>query len=155
MATFSKGLGAIISLALMFTTPAWADTCSGLDTLVTQDFETIDLGHGLKKSVWTATSVVTSTDSIYKLLVGECTATMLQTEDGNTQSSGFCARHDKDGDTASIAIHQPPGADKNEWRVTGGTGKYANNKDTGWAQPAYADGSVLVVKWGGDCKKAP
>ena len=73
------------------------------------------------------------------------------TPDGKTQSQGYCARHDKDGDTQAIATHQAPDAHKIEWKSTGGTGKYAGKQDSGWAQPVYAEGSVIVVKWGGDC----
>jgi hypothetical protein len=132
--------------------PTWAaDTCTGVDINVTQTSDTSDLGQGLKKMAWTAQSVVMSNDSIYKLVVGECSFTMLMTPDGKSQSSGYCARHDKDGDTQSISTHQAPGADKIEWKSTGGTGKYAGKQDSGWAQPMFAEGSVIVVKWGGDC----
>lgn len=143
---------AILSLGVGWIAPSWADNCSGQDTLVTKSIETADLGNGLTKTVWAAYSVVTSSDSIYTLLVGECSTTILQTPDGKTQSAGFCARHDKDNDTASIAIHQAPGADKIEWKASGGSGKYADKHDVGWAQQVFAEGPITVTKWGGDCK---
>lgn len=142
----------VLPLGMMAITPSWAaDTCTGLDTLVTQASDVTDLGQGLKKMVWTAQSVVTSSDLIYALVVGECSSTTLTTPDGKSQAQGYCARHDKDGDTQSVAINQPPGADKITWKSTGGIGKYAGKQDAGWAQPIFAEGSVLVVKWGGDC----
>jgi hypothetical protein len=72
-------------------------------------------------------------------------------EDGKTQQTGYCARRDKDGDTTSISFYWPPGADKGEWKSTGGTGKFAGKQGSGWAQVVLADGKNLVVKWGGDC----
>jgi hypothetical protein len=62
---------------------------------------------------------------IVNLVGGECAGTILQTEDGKTQQVGYCARHDKDGGTQSISFHQAPGADKGEWKSTGGTGQFA------------------------------
>jgi hypothetical protein len=145
------GYTAVLPLGIMCMSPSWADTCTGYDTGVTQSAETTDLGQGLKQSTWKGYSVVISNDSIYKLLVGECSDTTLQTPDGKTQSTGYCARHDKDGDTQSIATRQAPGADKIEWKSTGGTGKYAGKQDSGWAQVIQVDGKVVVVQWGGDC----
>lgn len=148
-----KGLAAAAVCSVFSVSSSWADNCTGTDSLVTLTSDITDLGQGLKKMTWTAESIVTSDDSIYKLIVGECSATMLTTPDGRSQSAGYCARHDKDGDTASISINQAPGADKSTWRATGGTGKYADKiGDSGWAQPIFAEGSVFVVKWGGDCK---
>ncbi len=112
----SAGYTAVLLLAIMFMSPSWADTCTGYDTLVTQSAETTDLGQGLKQTSWKAQSVIMSNDSVYKLVVGECSSTTLQTQDGKTQSMGYCARHDKDGDTQSISTRQAPGADKIEWK---------------------------------------
>jgi len=64
---------------------------------------------------------------------------------------GYCARHDKDGDTQSISFHQAPGADKGEWKSTEGTGKFAGMVGSGWFQNVLMDGKNSVVKWGGDC----
>ena len=145
--------GLVVALPLCFVSmPGWADNCSGTDTLITQGFDTVDLGKGLKQTVWVAQSVVMSADSIYKLVIGQCSATILATEDGKTQSSGFCARHDKDGDTQAISTRQAAGADKIEWKSTGGTGKYAGRQDSGWAQPLYGEDNIIITKWGGDCK---
>src|SRR5207253_1721269 len=95
--------------------------------------------------------VVLSNDSIYNMIAGECSNIILQTPDGKTQSTGYCARRDKNGDTQSVAIRLAPGADKVEWKSTGGTGKFADKQDSGWAQVVLADGKISVVKWGGNC----
>jgi hypothetical protein len=146
------GYIAVLPLGVVCMSPAWgADTCTGYDTLVTQSSETTDLGHGLKLTSSRAQSVVMSNDSIYKMVAGECSSTNLRTPDGKTQLMGYCARRDKDGDTTSISTIQSPGADKIEWKSTGGTGKYEGKRDSGWAQIVFAEGKTLVVKWGGDC----
>jgi hypothetical protein len=145
------GYAAILPLGIMCMSASWADTCTGYDALVTQTAEVTDLGHGLKQTSVRQTSILVSNDSMYNGLTGECAGTVLQTEDGKTQASGFCARRDKDGNTASISWRQPPGADKGEWRVTGGTGKFADKKDTGWFENVLSDGKASIVKWGGEC----
>jgi hypothetical protein len=145
------GYAAILPLGIMGVSASWADNCTGYDALVTQTAETTDLGHGLKQTVLKSQSIITSNDSIYNLTTGECAGTILQTEDGKTQQMGYCARRDKDGDTQSISFHQAPGADKGEWKSTGGTGKFAGRQGTGWFQFVLQDGKNGVVKWGGDC----
>ena len=142
---------AILSLGIMGVSSSRADNCTGYDALVLQSAETLDLGHGLKQTSVRQESILISNDSIYNLLAGECAGTNLQTEEGKTQSMGYCARRDKDGDTQSISFHLPLGADKLEWKSTGGTGKFAGKQGSGWAQVVLTDGKNTVVKWGGDC----
>jgi hypothetical protein len=120
--------------------------------LVAQSAETTDLGHGLKLTRFKSQSILISNDSALNLATGECSGTTLQTEDGKTQSSGYCARRDKNGDTQSISFRQAPGTDKGEWKATGGTGKFAGKQNSGWYQMVRADGNMLVTKWGGDCQ---
>jgi hypothetical protein len=93
----------------MCVSASWADTCTGYDALVTQTAEVTDLGHGLKQTSVRETSILVSNDSMYNGLTGECAGTVLQTEDGKTQASGFCARRDKDGNTASITARRRQG----------------------------------------------
>ena len=146
------GYAAILPLGIQCVSLARAaDTCTGYDALVVQSADTTDLGHGMKQTTVKQHSILFSNDSIYNMATGECSATVLQTPEGKAQMQGFCARHDKDGDTQSIAIRMPPGADKIEWKSTGGSGKYAGKQDSGWAQNVLTDGKIRVVKWGGDC----
>ena len=142
---------AILSLGIMGVSSSRADNCTGYDALVSQSTETIDLGHCVKQTSSRSQSILFSNDSMYNLVAGECASTMLQTEDGKAQSMGYCSRRDKDGDTQSIAFHFAPGADKAEWKSTGGTGKFAGKQGSGWAQAVLVDGKNTVVKWGGDC----
>ena len=102
------GYTALLSLGTMGASASWADNCTGYDAGVTQSAETTDLGHGLKQTSVRSTSMLFSNDSIYNLVGGECAGTVLQTEDGKTQQMGYCARHDKDGDTHSIVFKLTP-----------------------------------------------
>jgi hypothetical protein len=131
---------------------ARADNCTGVDVLVTQTAETTELAKNHTITIWKAYSVLASPDSIYDNATGECSGVILATPDGKTQSMGYCARRDKDGDTQSISWHAAPRADKGMWKSTGGSGKYAGKQDSGWFQNAVADGKMSVSKWGRTCK---
>jgi hypothetical protein len=147
------GCAAVMSLGLLGVSPSWADNCTGYDVLFTESAETTDLGQGTKQLTVRQHSVLLSNDSIYNLVAGECSGIVLQTQDGKTQASGYCARRDKEGQTQSISWHQAPGADRGEWKSTGGTGKFAGKQDSGWFQPVTTlpEGKISVTKWGGNC----
>jgi len=146
-----KSIGVSVAVLSSLAFPAMADNCTGYDVLVAQTVETTDLGKGQTLTVWKNHSVVTSEDSMYKALAGECSGTILTTPDGKPQSMGYCARRDKDGDTASISWHVAPGADKGMWKITGGTGKYSGKQGSGWFQNVLSDGKMSLAKWGGTC----
>ena len=150
-----KRFGASIAAtaALFCSAPlSWADNCTGIDVLVTQTLETTELAKNHTITILKAYSVLSSPDSIYDNTTGECSGVILSTPDGKTQSMGYCARRDKDGDTHSISWHSAPGADKGVWKSTGGTGKFAGKQNSGWFQNAVADGKMSVTKWGGTCQ---
>jgi len=149
-----KGFETCIAAAVLLvcSSPlARADNCTGTDALVTQTAETTELAKNHTITIWKAYSVLASPDSIYNNATGECSGVILATPDGKTQSMGYCARRDKDGDTQSISWHAAPGADKGMWKSTGGSGKYAGKQDSGWFQNVVADGKMSVTKWGGTC----
>jgi hypothetical protein len=129
---FSLCAAIVLPLGLMSTASWAADTCTGIDTLTTTASDETDLGQGLVKRTWTADSVVTSNDAKFPVLYGECSATVLMTPDGKSQMAGFCVRHDKDGDVASISINQAPGEDKRHHVATATTPmlKYRSESST-------------------------
>ena len=129
-----------------------ADNCTGVDVLVTQTAETTEIAKNHTISIWKAFSVLASPGTIYNNATGECSGITLTTPDGKTQSMGYCARRDKDGDTQSIAWHSAPGAEKGVWKATGGSGKFAGKQDSGWFQFARGDGKMAVTNWGGTCQ---
>lgn len=131
-----------------------AAECSGYDILVSQAADTLDVGNGHTMTVIRAWSILITDDpkSVYNMTTGECQGTILATPDGKAQASGYCARRDKDKDTQSIQWTQAPGAEKGEWRSTGGTGKFAGRTDSGWFQGVNADGKMSISRWGGKCR---
>ena len=131
---------------------AYADSCTGTDVLVVRTNETTDLGKGHTITTFKAYSQNVSADSDRGGTTGECSGAVLATPDGKTQSMGYCARRDKDGDTYSSSWHRASGADKGTWRDMGGTGKFAGRKGSGWWQLAWADGVMIANAWGGTCE---
>jgi len=141
------GIGLVLGAPLVY-----ADNCTGTDVHVSRISETTDLGSGHTITTWKTYSQIVSADSKLGGTTGECSGSILTTPDGNTQSMGYCARRDKDGDTYSLSWHQGPGADKGVWKSTGGTGKFAGMQNSGWFQFAWADGVMIGTAWGGTCK---
>ncbi len=144
--------GLLLATGALVCGGALADNCTGVDVLITQTAETTELAANHTITIWKAHSVLVSPDSDYNNTSGECSGTILTTPDGKTQSMGYCARHDKDGDTHSISWHSAPGADKGMWKATGGTGKFAGKRNSGWFQNVLADGARGATKWGGTCQ---
>lgn len=136
------------------TSLAYADNCTGMDVQVARTSETTDLGNGHAITIVKLYSQTVSADcSKCNGTTGECSGTVLTTPDGKTQSMGYCARRDKDGDTVSSSWHRAPGADKGTWKTIGGTGKYADSVgDSGWWQNAWDDGVMFTNAWGGTCQ---
>jgi hypothetical protein len=141
----------VVVSGLFVCNTASGGACTGYDVLVTTSADTRDLGNGMKLTTFQSESVLTSEDSIYHLATGQCSGTALATPDGKVQSTGHCARRDKDGHSQSIQWSQGPGAEKGVWKSTGGTGKFAGKTDSGWYQNVRTDGKMTVTKWGGDC----
>jgi len=153
MKSIATGAKVILLLgATLDFNPAYADNCSGYDSFVQTTVHTADLGKGMTLTILEASSIVTSGDSKYNLVTGGCSGTVLSNPDGTVQSSGYCARRDKDGDLSSLEWMQAAGSDKGTWKATGGTGKFAGKGDTGWYQSVVSDGKIGVSKWGGNCR---
>jgi hypothetical protein len=144
--------GFVVGLGVFLCGTALADNCTGYDALVTTNTETRDLGNGMTLTAFQSESILFSSDSIYNLVTGQCSGTALATPDGKVRSNGYCARHDKDGDTQSVKWSQEPGADKGMWELTGGSGKFAGKTGSGWFQNVRSDGKMAVTQWGGNCK---
>jgi hypothetical protein len=130
-----------------------ADNCTGSEATVDNHTGTVELSKDHSLILVQSASVVFSDDApTYHLTAGECTGSVLTTPDGKTQGTGHCLRRDKDGDSWSLEWSLPPGADKGTWKSTGGTGKFANKRSSGWFQEVRRDGKMAAIKWGGTCK---
>lgn len=141
------------ALASAFSLNAQAAECSGYDVLVNQTAETIEVADGHSMLVIRSSSIVITNDpnNIYNETTGECSGTILFMPDGSIESSGHCARKDKDGDTYSVRWAQAAGADKGTWSSAGGTGKFAGQNNSGWWQGSVTDGAMSTSVWGGEC----
>jgi hypothetical protein len=131
---------------------AYAENCNGTDAHVIKVFETTELGENHTVSTWRSHSQIISDNSDMGGTTGECAGTYLSTPDGKTQSMGYCARRDKDGDTYSLSWHTAPGATRGTWKSTGGTGKFAGKQNSGWYEVAWSDGMMVATVWGGNCR---
>jgi hypothetical protein len=140
-------------LLALAATVAKAAECSGYDVLVTQSAETEDLGGGHQLVVVRQSSVVITDDknSMLNQTTGECHGSILMTPDGSVKGSGHCGRQDADGDTYSLEWSLAPGAERGQWKLLAGTGKFANASGSGWFQQTVADDPMSVSVWGGDC----
>ena len=145
---------AVLAASITVSGGSHADNCSGVDVLVVQSAETLELAKGHTLTVLRMYSIVNSNNptSPVNLTTGECSGTILSTPDGTTRGSGHCARKDKDGDTYSLEWTLPTGAQKGTWKHIAGTGKFAGTSDYGWWQGAVADGKMNVNNWGGTCR---
>jgi hypothetical protein len=149
----SLSLAGIVVASLSLGAAAAADNCTGYDIGVDTHSETVEIAKDHTLTVVRFYSILTSEDApIYHLGTGECTGSVLATPDGKVQATGHCARRDKDGDTWSIEWALPPGADKGTWKSTGGTGKFAGKRHSGWWQELRRDGKMSVARWAGNCK---
>ena len=63
-----------------------------------------------------------------------------------------CTVKDKGGDEYTFETAYAPGDEAATWKITGGTGKYANAGWSGWYKQTKAAGDVRVGIWGGNCK---
>ena len=144
--------------ALAFTcvaATAGAFECTGVDVLVNKFAETTELpdGHSLLVVRNDSVVITNDADNIFNMTTGECSGTILFTPDGAAESSGHCARKDKDGDTYSIRWGQDAGADKGSWAFVTGTGKFKGQAgNSGWFQAVVTDGAMSVSTWGGSCQ---
>ena len=130
-----------------------AENCRGWDVLTTLSSETLDLGKDHTLTVVRQTSALTTENApIYDQMTGECTGSILSMPGGAVRAVGYCLRHDKDGDTASIEWGVEPGATRGYWKSTAGTGKFAGKADSGWSELVRTDAKIEMVKWGGTCK---
>lgn len=135
---------------------AEARECSGYNTHVTISADVTDLGKGHVMVTFRNHDMLVTDDpkDVLNMTMGECAGTTLTTPDGKTQGWGYCLRRDAEGNSQSIDWVIPLGAEKGTWKSTGGTGKFADLKASGWWQAVATDGGKQGInRWGGNCSK--
>ena len=134
---------------------SFADKCAGTNINNLVSWEPTEIAKGTTLATMRITSVTVSDDpsAAYHLVSGECIGTFLTTPDGKTQASGYCARKDKDGDVLNEEWVSTDGAGaKGNWKLAGGTGKFARAAGTAQWEFSQLQGKMAAVRWVGNCQ---
>ena len=87
--------------------------------------------------------------SKYNQLSGQCTGGAVVYADGSVEAEGLCAVEDTEGDVLTYTFTQGRTAREGKYTRKGGTGKFANAKETGWYKPVSLNGEITTGNWGG------
>jgi hypothetical protein len=96
-----------------------------------------------------ATQMFSSEGSRFHQLSGQCTGGAMVYSDGSVEADGLCAVEDTEGDVLTYAFTQGRTAREGKFTRKGGTGKFANARETGWYKPISLNGEVTTGNWGG------
>lgn len=132
-----------------------AAKCSGTNINNLVSWEPTEIGKGTTLAIMRITSVTVNDDpsAAYHLISGECIGQFLTSPDGKTMASGSCARRDKDGDVLNEEWVATDGiGNKGTWKLSGGTGKFANAKGTAQWEFSQLQGKMAAVRWVGNCQ---
>ncbi len=126
-----------------------ADLC-GEYTSIDLGESTVDMG---KKTTFmhfrSSTQMQAPDGSKFNQLTGQCTGGALIYPDGSVEAEGLCAVEDVEGDILTYAFTQSRGAREGKYARKGGTGKFANARETGWFRPVKLNGDITTGQWGG------
>ncbi len=126
-----------------------ADLC-GEYTSIDLGESTVDMG---KKTTFmhfrSSTQMQAPDGSKFNQLTGQCTGGALIYPDGSVEAEGLCAVEDVEGDILTYAFTQGRGAREGKYARKGGTGKFANARETGWFRPVKLNGDITTGQWGG------
>ena len=126
-----------------------ADLC-GEYTSVDVDEKTIDMGNNIFFMAFRSSTQMNAKDnSKYNQLSGQCTGGAVIYPDKTIEAEGLCAVEDVAGDVLTYAFTQSRTDKQGKFQRKGGTGKFANSKDTGWYMPISLSGEMTKGQWGG------
>jgi len=134
---------------------SFAAKCSGTNINNLVSWEPTEISKGTTLAIMRITSVTVSDDpsAAYHLISGECIGQFLTSPDGKTLASGSCARRNKDGDVLNEEWVATDGiGNKGTWKLSGGTGKFANAKGTAQWEFSQLQGKMAAVRWVGNCQ---
>ncbi len=147
-------LPAALALLLSFNAYARDDQC-GEYTSVDIGESTVDMGNKTRFMHFRSSTQMNAADgSKYNNLSGQCTGGAVLYPDRTIEAEGLCAVEDVDGDVLTYAFTQARGQMEGRYTRKGGTGKFANARETGWFRPVKLDGEITKGNWGGSsaCK---
>jgi hypothetical protein len=141
----------VITLMMMHAAQAKdaADLC-GEYTSVDVEEKTVDMGNNIFFMAFrSSTQMNAKEDSKYNQLSGQCTGGAVIYPDKTIEAEGLCAVEDVSGDVLTYAFTQGRQDKQGKFQRKGGTGKFANAKDTGWYAPVSLSGDMTKGNWGG------
>lgn len=126
-----------------------ADQC-GEYTSVDLGEITVDMGNKTTFMHFRSSTQMTAAEgSKFNQLTGQCTGGAVVYPDGSVEAEGLCAVEDVAGDVLTYAFVQGRGAREGKYMRRGGTGKFANSRETGWFKAVSLNGDVTNGRWGG------
>ncbi len=138
-----------LALLMPFHAAAKDDPC-GDYTSVDIGESTIDMGH---KTTFvhfrSSTQMNALNGSKFNNLSGQCTGGAVIYPDKTIEAEGLCAVEDVDGDVLAYAFTQARGQMEGQYVRKGGTGKFADSRETGWFRPLRLEGEITKGQWGG------
>lgn len=142
-------LPAALALLMSLNAMAKDDQCG--------DYTSVDIGESAvdmgKKTTFihfrSSTQMNATENSKFNNLSGQCTGGAVIYPDKTIEADGLCAVEDVDGDVLTYAFSQSRGQMEGRYSRKGGTGKFANSRESGWFRPVKLDGEVTKGDWGG------
>ncbi len=126
-----------------------ADQCGGYTSVDTGE-QTVDMGNNTRFMHFRSSTQMSAADgSKFNQLSGQCTGGAVIYPDGTVEAEGLCAVEDVAGDVLAYGFTQGRGAREGKYTRRGGTGKFANSRETGWFQAVSLNGEVTTGNWGG------
>ena len=96
-----------------------------------------------------STQMIAADGSKFNNLSGQCTGGAVIYPDKTIEAEGLCAVEDVDGDILTYGFTQARGKMEGRYTRRGGTGKFANSRESGWFRPVKLDGEITRGDWGG------
>ncbi len=142
-------LPATLALLMSFNATAKEDPC-GEYTSVDIGDSTVDMGNKTAFVHFRSSTQMNAADgSKFNNLSGQCTGGAVIYPDKTIEAEGLCAVEDVDGDVLAYAFTQARGQMDGRYMRKGGTGKFANSRETGWFRPVKLEGEITKGQWGG------
>lgn len=144
----------VLLLSIHFEAVAGEDPC-GEYTSVDIDESSLDLGNGTTYLHFRSSTQMNAPEgSKFNNLSGQCTGGAVVYPDKTIEAEGLCAVKDVDGDVLTYGFTQARGKMEGRYTRKGGTGKFADARESGWFRPVKLDGEVTHGSWGANnaCK---
>ena len=143
-------LAATVSLLLAHPVMAKDNDLCGEYTSVDTGESRVEMGN---KTTFihfrSSTQMYAPEGSKYNQLSGQCTGGAVVYADGSIEAEGLCAVEDTEGDVLTYSFTQGRAAREGRYSRKGGTGKFANARETGWYKPISLNGEITTGNWGG------